>query len=506
MAQEREREAIAVARPPLPAFRLAKALGVLAIAASALSHEYGATINFAATNSLGVYPGVQGLVPWAMFAAGIVLIPKLFLYMRFSEVMPRAGSTYVWVSRSLSLPLGFVLNFLQWAGLTAAIGFIGFVFGTFLGQALIDAGFPAGRVLLTPLGHVVLGAVMIWGFYALHVAGVELYGRVVVALAGLITVVALLIIGYGFATAPATFVHLAAARSGLTLAAPDHPAAPTFGAFVSVTFLFIAAYGGLNGAPALGGEARDASRTVPRGLFLGWLSALVLYTAVAAALFHAVPWWATLGLIRGKALGLATAPGLIGVIAPAAVATILNFLVAIIVAKTAIPQMLVASRFIFACAEDRILPPTFLHTSRRKAPDRAVFLTAALATLFLVQSALVGWAIGIAIRALTVLVMEAVVAIGALNVMFNARFLGVPWADRLRRGPWVVVLSILAIAVALVLLWGGAVVPHTPFLLQPIVQSLIAAAVAAFIFVRARPRLAQAGMTLPHLAAELPLE
>ncbi len=124
--------------------QLAKTLGVLAMASSALSHEYGATINYAATASLGVYPGIQGLVPWAMLAAGLALIPKVFLYMRFSSVMPRAGSIYVWIGRSLSLPLSFVLCFLDWIGLVAAMGFIAFAFGTFLAQALIGAGIPAG--------------------------------------------------------------------------------------------------------------------------------------------------------------------------------------------------------------------------------------------------------------------------------------------------------------------------------------------------------------------------
>src|SRR5580693_8391578 len=37
-------------------FRLAKSLGVLAIGASALTHEYGATINYVSTNSLSIYP------------------------------------------------------------------------------------------------------------------------------------------------------------------------------------------------------------------------------------------------------------------------------------------------------------------------------------------------------------------------------------------------------------------------------------------------------------------
>ncbi len=53
-------------------------------------------------------------------------------------------------ARTLSLPVSFVLCFLDWIGLTAAMGFIAYVFGTFLGQAVIGAGLPAGALLLTP--------------------------------------------------------------------------------------------------------------------------------------------------------------------------------------------------------------------------------------------------------------------------------------------------------------------------------------------------------------------
>jgi amino acid transporter len=51
-----------------------------------------------------------------MVAAGILLLPKVILFMRFSRVIPRAGSTYVWLTRSLSLPVGFVVAFLWFIG------------------------------------------------------------------------------------------------------------------------------------------------------------------------------------------------------------------------------------------------------------------------------------------------------------------------------------------------------------------------------------------------------
>lgn len=487
-------------------FRLAKNLGVMAIAASALTHEYGATINYAATNSLGVYPAIQDLVPWAMLAAGLALIPKVFLYARFSSVMPRAGSIYVWMGRTLSLRMSFVLCFLDWVGLTAAMGFIAFVFGTFLGQAVIGAGIPAGKLLLTPLGHLVVGAALLWCFYALHVRGVHVYGRLVTALAALIVAAVIVIVFYGFSTEPGTFVELAKSQTGVELQPPANPGSPTFSAFIAVTFLFIAAYGGLTGAPALGGEARNATTTVPRGLVLGWLSALILYTAVASALFHAVPWWATLGLINGKASALATAPGLISVVAPKAVGTILNLAVAIIVGKTAMPQMMVSSRLIFGFAQDHVMPSTFLHTSKGKAPDHALLLSTCVATVFLLQSVFGGWAIGIVIRSFTVLLMLVFLAIGTLNVRLNPRFRGIAWADAVGSGPTMMIMAVLSIAIALFLLYGGLIVPNTPWFLQPLFQGAVAACIALSIYSNASSRARASDIVLTQVATELPHE
>ncbi len=487
-------------------YRLAKAVGVFVIMASALSHEYGVTVNFAATQALSVYPLVQGLVPWAMLAAGIVLIPKVYLYMRFSRYAPRAGSVYVWIGRSLSLPVSFVLDFLNWVSLTAAMGFIAFAFGTFLGQALKSAGIPAGGVFLTPAGHIVLGAALIWAIYWAHVSGVGLYGMLVTVFFWIIAASALLIVGYGFATPPEHFIRLAQLKTGVTITPPSSTPAPSVAAFLAVTGLLVAAYGGLNGAPALGGEARDAERTVPLGLVLGWLAALVLYTLVVAALFHAAPWWAVVALLQNHQGGLATAPGLISLTAPPVLGVLLSLAVALIVAKTAVPQMLVCSRLVFAWAEDGLFPAAFLHTSPRKAPDAALRLTAGLATVFMLQSALVGWAIAIVIRAMVILIVLGVVAIGALNLHYNGRFRGVAWAEGVGTGPGVVVAALAALVVSVVLLRSTAIVPHTAVVFQPVFQGVIAALIGAGIYAAAHASAERRGFSLAQVAAELPTE
>ena len=359
---------------------------------------------------------------------------------------------------------------------------------------------------MTPMGHLILGIVVLWSFFIAHLIGVHIYGRLVVALSVLIFLAAATIACYGFGTDPATFVQLASTQAHLTLQAPASPPPASFAAFVSVTFLFIAAYGGLTGAPALGGEARNASKTIPQGLLLGWGAAIVLYTVVTAALFHAVPWWATLGLINGKAAGLATAPGLISVVAPKIVGIVLNFAVAVIVGKTAIPQMMVASRLIFGFAQDHVMPTCFLHTSRWKTPDRALLLSAGMATLFLVQSCFGGWAIGIVIRSFTVLLMLAFVALAALNVCFNRRFHDVSWANGMRHGPMIVVMAVASIVIALYLLYGGLIVPNTIWYLQPLFQGAVAACVAGLILLRAQARARANGFVLTQVATNLPLE
>jgi amino acid transporter len=491
---------------PAQPYRLAKLATVFVVMASALAHEYGVTVNFAATQALSVYPLVRGLVPWAMFAAGVVLIPKVYLYMRFSRHAPRAGSVYVWIGRSLNLPLSFVLDFLNWVSLTAAMGFIAYAFGTFLGQALVSAGLRGGSVFLTPVGHIVLGAALIWTIYWAHASGIGMYGALVRIFFWIIVASALLIIGYGFGTTPDHFVQLAHAKTGLTIAPPASIEPPSLGAFLAVTALLVAAYGGLNGAPALGGEARNATRTVPLGLFFGWLSAIVLYTAVVAALFHAAPWWAVTALIQGKHAALATAPGLISLVAPPALGVLLSLVIALVVAKTAVPQMLVCSRLVFAWAEDGIFSPAFLRTSTTRAPEAALRLTALLATLFMLQSALVGWAIAIVMRAMVILIVLGVAAVGALNLHFNRRFRGVAWADGVGRGPAVVVAAVTALFVSVVLLRSAIVVPHTALGFQPGFQGLVAALLGWVIYAGARARAERRGVDLGQAALALPVE
>ncbi len=489
------------------ALRLAKVVGVAAILASALSQEYGSGINFVLTSSLGTYPAVTYLVPLAMVVAGILLLPKVILFMRFSRVIPRAGSTYVWLSRSLSLPVGFVVAFLWFIGIVAGIGFLSFSFASFLASTLETLGLP-GAWAVSSAGHIIVGLGLIWLIFALHYSGIRNYGTFVVAIMALVLVAAGITVGYGFATPPSTVLGAVQRLLGQTPPVPP-PAqqAPSFGAFLSVITLFMFAYGGLTAATSLGGEARDATRTMPRGIFLGWLSAFILYSAVSLALFHAVPWWVVKPLVQSKHAELATTPGLIGLAAPHAVAVLVNVLVMLIVGKTVAPQMLDSSRYLFAWAQDALLPKAFLHTAKSKAPDVALLVTAVLGSLFLLEATFIGWAIGVTLRAMSLVLVFGMLGVGVFNLRFNPAFRRLTWAEPIVSRVSTLVVGALAIIIAIGLLQSVLIVPKTPLPFQPSFQAVLAILIAVGLYLGASQVARQRGGDIRAQAhARLPVE
>lgn len=485
--------------------RLAQVVGVFAIMASAVSQEYGSGINFVLVNSLGTYPAVMWLVPLAMFVAGIVLLPKVWLFARFSQVMPRAGSTYVWLTRSLNIPLGFIVAFLWFIGIAAGIGFLAFSFAAFVASTLASIGMPSSWAV-TPIGHLALGLLLIWLIFWLHYSGVRNYGVFVDVIFAIVLIAALIAIFYGFTTPQSVVLDAIQKAIGAPVTPPPSAGSPSLSAFVAVVALFMFAYGGLTGAASLGGEARDATRSMPRGIIYGWIVALILFTLVSAALFNAVPWWAVPPLIKSGHSFLATTPGLIGMVAPRAVNFIVNLLVAIIVGKTVAPQMLDSSRMLFAYAQDHLLPPKLLHTSSSKAPDTALLTTAILGSLFLVDATFAGWQIGVLLRAMSLVLVFGMLGIGAWNMRVSGRYRDVPWAQQIVRHADVLVFATLAIIVAIILEISVIVVPGKPWYYQPSFQALVAIVIGVAIYLWAAARGRQNHESIGARWTELPTD
>lgn len=488
-------------------FQLAKVVGVTTVVASAVANEYGSGINFVAPQSVGAYPHIENLVPLAMFITGIILLPKVFLFMRFSKAMPTAGSTYAWISRTLSLPVAFIATIVWLVGFAGGIGVIAFTFGTFLGQSFITAGWPGGHELLTTPGHIIIGIAVIWLIFALHATGVHSYSVFVRVLLGLIVISAVTMIIYSFVTPAAHFLTVAHVKTGVALSAPSN-SHPTLNAFLSVMTLLVFAYGGINSAPTLGGEARDSKRTMPRGILLAWGVAIVLYTLVTLALFHVVPWWAVPELVKTGHSSLTTVPGLIGVIAPKAVAVTFNLLVAFIVGKTLAPSLMASSRTIFALGQDHMLPDAFATTNSRKAPVLALAVMSLLGTGFLFEISITGFLAGVIIRSFSILIVLAVLGLGVLNVRFiqRQRFTDKPWALAATAGWGAPVAAVLSIIVAAVLVHSVLTVAHKGIGYQPWFQTVVAIILGLVLYLWALMRAKSSGVNLGAVVADAPRE
>ncbi len=476
------------AQKPLPpsGTGLVRAVGVVVVALSAVAQEYGSGINFVMPHSLESYPGAQGLVPLAMLVAGIVLIPQVVLFARYSIVMPRAGATYVWLTRGLGPYAGFAVAFLWFVGICGAIGFLAFATGTFLGDAAHAAGF-ATQWFTTRSGHLIVGLVSIGLLTGLHLSGVKNYGYLIYAAGVLVLIAAVIVITAGFSASPATAVARISAAAGIH--ATPRPSHPSLTAFISVIGLLMFAYGGLDASTSLAGEVADARRNMPRGIVAGWAIALVLYTLVSYALFHAIPWWSALPIVESGHGYLLTTPALVGMLTPRAVDVFLNGLVAVVVVKTIAPQLLDSSRFLFAWAQDGFVPEQLAGTNTAHAPAAAVILSAVIGCFFLFDAVFGGWQIGVALRAISIALVFAGLGVATLLLAWWPS-----WADKREfapqctRGALVKAMAVCAVVIGVVLAASVAYEPGTAWYLQPWFQLAVGVLLAVTLAFRAHRR------------------
>ncbi|ADI06749.1 amino acid permease-associated region [Streptomyces bingchenggensis BCW-1] len=466
---------------------LARVVGTLAVAAATLAAEYGSGVNLVLVNALGAQPGVTYLVPVALVAAGFLLGPAVWLFARFAQALPRAGSVYVWMTRTVGLRTGFAASALYVVGVVGSIGFQSYGFAVFLGSLLKAVGWTSGADLAqSPGGHIVLGAGLLLVFTLLQLGGIRSFGRVMAVMLAMVLGVVVLTVAVCLAGDP----HAFAAHAATLLGHPVHRPAddtPSLSAFLGVLVLFIYSYGGVSAAPSLGGETRDGG-TLARGLVRGWAVAIVLYGVVATSVFHAVPWYAVHPLAEAGHQDAASIPGIIAVLAPRAVTVVFDLFVVVVAGKTVAPLMVDCSRVMYAWSQDGLLPAACARTTRRQVPVVPVLVTAVLGLIFLVEEATAGFQIGIALRSVTFMLVIAVVGVGWLGLRLRPAALRPQWAQALVERRELLFAAPAAIVVSVIMIAKGFVQPDTPLLLQPAMQALATLVVAVVLWVTAKRR------------------
>jgi basic amino acid/polyamine antiporter, APA family len=137
----------------------------------------------------------------------------------------------------------------------------------------------------------------------------------------------------------------------------------------------------------------------------------------------------------------------------------------------------VASWFAFAYGQDRMLPAVFAETSKRKVPLAGLILHAVLSTAFLVQAVYIGWAMGVAVRSIAVLLVWLTLALGVLNLKLHPRWRAAEWAAPILDQPFAMLTAIVSIIIAVPLIASIAIVPHTALIFQPLFQGAVVLAI-----------------------------
>ena len=252
---------------------LVRALGTWALAAGIVNVTIGGGIfrlPAGAARALGT------AAPLAWLACAVVMALIVVCFAEAGSRVATTGGPYAYVEVAFGPLAGFLVGFLLWASMTAALAAVATFFADSVGALVPPLGTPVPRAatLLAVLAALAL----------LNVRGVRGASR----FNSVMTVAKL--------TPLALFVLVGAfAVRGENLSVG---ALPPAGDFARASALLIFAFLGVEAALVPSGEVKDPSRTVPRAVFIALGAVAVVYVAV-----HVV----SQGIL-GPALGAATTP------------------------------------------------------------------------------------------------------------------------------------------------------------------------------------------------------
>lgn len=288
--------------------------------------------------------GGAGVI-FSFLLAAVMVIPAMLAQAELATAMPRSGGSYFFIGRSLGPLCGAFAGLANWFSVTLKGSFALMGMGAFLTFFFPEIG--SGGTKIAALIGVVL-------FTLVNLFSVKGSGRVQ---AVLVTGLLATLFYYLILTLP----HVR----------PDHlrPLFPNGAPEVirSAGMVFIA-FGGLTKVAAVAEDIRDPGKSLPKGMFLGFVIVSLLYVLIV---------FSTVGSLPSRELSETMVPlsrgafrygGLIG----AGILTtgaLLSFI------TTANASILSASKVPYAMAQDSLFPKAFAVLSSRGVPHRGIYLT-----------------------------------------------------------------------------------------------------------------------------------
>lgn len=367
---------------------LSRQMGLLALTATGICSMLGASINIV---PFMIQKNVPGIGPFVLYAFAFAAVPAIFAalaYAILASAMPRAGGSYIYASRGLHPYLGFVASFSQWFGLSIVIGVIAYVTIPFVRDIFLGLGWPAMAATVS-LGwvRVLLALLLVWGFVGINIKGSKSYALALLPMMFLMFALGSIVIFSGLVFDQGDFLSALNAQE-------NTPFVPTLRAdfdwriFLSAAALLFSSFIGFDSIAQAGGEARNASKNLPRAILLAIFLVGAFYFLFASAVYHVVPW----SYIAEKAQTEdISAPGLLSIVLPSALGLAILGGATIALINDLPAMLLSVSRLMFAWAKDGIFPSymTAIHP-RTHTPYRALIAAGAMASVGVLGSHLAG--------------------------------------------------------------------------------------------------------------------
>ncbi|MFC1561289.1 amino acid permease [Candidatus Latescibacterota bacterium] len=296
--------------------------------------------------------------------AGVLAATGLLCTAELATAMPKAGSDYFFITRSLGPAVGTIAGVLNWVSFSLKSAF------ALLGMAALIR-------FLAPIDMRVSGVILGVVFVGINLVGVKETARLQVAL--VLGLMALMLV-YVFYGLPA-----------VSLRNYDPFIPKGMGAVVSTAGFVFVAYGGLLKVASVAEEIQNPGRTIPAGMILSLVLIGICYAlmvTVTVGVMEPDALRGTLTPIADSALVIMGRTG--GIVM--AIAASLAFL------TTANAGILAGSRYLLALSRDGMLPQSVGNVGQRfHTPHIAILVTGGLVILplfidlhILVESASIG--------------------------------------------------------------------------------------------------------------------
>jgi basic amino acid/polyamine antiporter, APA family len=373
-----------------------------------ISAPAGSGILYYSVSTASTYPG--GNIGISFLIGMLLFLPVIYLASISSNMIPRSGSLYVLISRTLNPAIGFLASGLFFIGYTLSIGIVAFIETKVIGGIFVNYGLATkieslqtfGASLQTPLWSTIGGCILVLLTWLIVLRGIKVFKftmRIFFYLPMIAIIITIVVFCFsGFESSAKSFNLIWGANKFeqiIELANQNGWCHHSFSWNSTFNLLLVVlfSYGGLELISYASGEVSKQQKKNTRAYLYAGLLLGILYTSIAFSVLHSF----------GDFLGAydfvynnynSELAKIMPPIAPSVpfyisslisnpwIGIMISICISFWLVNTMIPYFFAPSRIIFALAMDRLLPESIADVNvNTGAPTKASHLTLLFALL-----------------------------------------------------------------------------------------------------------------------------